>query len=161
MVNPYRSEYKNNLAGRTNFTGNVFNSISAPVSSVVEEAPSLLKKELIKVFDNFHSQAVVEVSDYGHFKPAKTLFNNPDRDLNVDKIILTIRKDPDKTHSDHLTRRYLDINVFGPNNATNITKIMSNGTKQELLATLKNNNFIQEVSEFIEKCSSSLGDELL
>lgn len=92
--------------------------------------------------DNMLERCEREIPEYGDFAPIKENLKNNNEKIYAGNIMLTCT--PSK---DNPTKRYLTYSQMNPQNGKGLTCLIGAGNKDEILAMLQDENFINDRKE--------------
>ena len=108
-----------------------------------------------KMVEDLLKRAEREVPEYGEFKNVSEEFKNPDKTLFVTDFKLRITKPP-KNIEGHETRRYLELAAYNFPSPYVAERVICAGTKDEIIAELKNPDLCAKIKEKCAKLSDDL-----
>ena len=134
-----------NRIDNTNFGG------IKPKASEVKKMDELIKKMVADLL----ARAEREVPEYGDFKIVYEEFKNPDKNLIATDFMLKITKPP-KNVEGHEKKRYLELVAYNLPSPYIAEKLLEIGTKDKILAKLKENNLADIIKEKLIQLSKDL-----
>lgn len=115
-----------------------------------------LAKTIEKSLKTLCSRSEREVAEYDYFKPVLETFDNPDVALYVGEVKFKISQIPRDAGSKYKTQRSLEAVVYSPTKGQNVSRVISQGTKKQILDKLNDEKLTTNVETFIKDSSSML-----
>lgn len=143
MYNLYVTPYKLNVS----FNGKKVNN---------EKVSNNLSEKIFKSIQKLHSSAEREITEYDYFRPVQTCFKNSDKSLYVGEVTLKISQPSGMNSPKCKKQRYLEATAYSPTKGQNVSKVIFQGDKKEILQKLKDKQLATEVEEFIKESSGML-----
>ena len=132
------------------------NNISFKGKNIISNDNALFKT-IEKSIKSLYTRSEREVAEYDYFKPVQVPFKNPDETLYVGEVKLKIAQVPrDAANEKYKTQRSLEAVVYSPTKGQNVSRLISQGTKKEILAKLTDGKLVNEVEKFIKDSSTML-----
>jgi hypothetical protein len=131
------------------------NSISFKGGKVAA-GENILSKTIKGSLNMLHSRAEREVAEYDYFKPVQVIFENSDKSLYAGDVKLVILQVPKDKGVIYKTKRSLEAFVYSPTKGQNVSRVISQGTKKEILQKLKDEKLANELEDFIKESSTML-----
>ena len=114
--------------------------------------------ELIKnTVDNLLKRAEREVPEYGSFRNVSEKFKNTDKNLVADEFKLEIFQPP-KGVENYEKKRALKFSASKPNCDSTMEILIESGSKEDILAKLRDGSLINELKRQTENLSYHLED---
>ena len=127
-----------------------------PNPAEVKEAEKM--ENLIKeAINNLLLRAEREVPEYGSFSKVSEKFKNIDESLITDKYVLEIVMPP-KDVENYQKKRALKILATKPNCDSSVEMILAIGSKEDILAKLKDSGLVELIKEKSSDLSYNLED---
>ena len=124
-----------------------------PKANEVKNMDELIKKMVADLL----ARAEREVPEYGDFKIVYEEFKNPDKSLLATDFMLKITKPP-KNVEGHEKKRYLELVAYNLPSPYIAEKVLKYGTKEEILAKLKEDGLTEVIKEKLIRLSKDLED---
>lgn len=133
----------------TNFKGKIVqnNDLIVPLGKNIKNTIS----ELFKRSER-------EVPEYGIFTPVQESFINSDKSIYAGTITFKIAPSTIKSQPDYQKLRYLQAIVNTPSEVSNSSGMIELGTKENILETLKKDELIEKLQQFITESAEKLKD---
>lgn len=115
-----------------------------------------VRKLVLRVIE----QTEKHVPEYGDFMPVRELMDNPDRKYTnhlVGKYGLQIFKMPKDIEPDP-TKRYIKASAFDPTGKWESKMVVGSGTKEEILAIMRDEGFVEKLSYTYGDLTDNLRD---
>ena len=142
----------NNKINQNNINNINFNGIK-PKAKEVMNMDELIKKMVADILP----RAEREVPEYGDFKIVYEQFKNPDKSLIATDFMIKITKPP-KNIEGHEKKRYLELVAYNLPSPYIAEKVIGHGTKQDIIAKLKESNLCETIKEKFIQLSKDLED---
>ena len=124
-----------------------------PKANEVKNMDELIKKMVADLL----ARAEREVPEYGDFKIVYEQFKNPDKSMVATDFMLKITKPP-KNIEGHEKKRYLELVAYNLPSPYIAEKVIGHGTKEEILAQLKDEGLNAKIKEKLIQLSKDLED---
>ena len=136
-----------------NRTNNINFGGIKPKPSEVKNMDELIKKMVADLL----ARAEREVPEDGDFKIVYEQFQNPDKNLIATDFMLKITKPP-KNIEGHEKKRYLELVAYNLPSPYIAEKVIGRGSKEEILAKLKEDGLCEQIKEKLIGLSKDLED---
>lgn len=133
------------------------NKINSKGIKKMEEKTETITTAIKKCIAELYRRGSEEVREYGEFSPIYVQFTNPEKSLSATDFALKISKPP-KTIEGHEIIRNLELVAYKLPSPYKVERILSTGTKKEVLDTLRSKEFFERLQNSLSSICESLND---